>query len=104
MDKEKDATVAKRKNHNNIKAIGNPKTLKYLNLDLNSPMMRDAMNQLGLEDNDLDYSKCVEDFKPKKGEAPCLDKIVTMRYNHYRDRCIETINRVLDKRRTIKER
>jgi hypothetical protein len=45
MDKEKeDGAAAKRKNHNNIKSIGNPKTLKYLNLDLNSPMMRDAMN------------------------------------------------------------
>ena len=46
----------------------------------------------------------VEDFKPKIGEPKVLDKIVTMRYNHYRDRCIETINRVLDKRRVIKER
>jgi hypothetical protein len=68
LDKEKEATTTKRKNHNNIKAIGNPKTLKYLNLDLDSPMMRDSMNQLGLEDEDLDYKKCLEDFKPKKGE------------------------------------
>lgn len=69
MDKEKeDGAAAKRKNHNNIKSIGNPKTLKYLNLDLNSPMMRDAMNQLGLEDEDLDYRKNLDDFKPKKGE------------------------------------
>ena len=67
-------------------------------------MMRDSMNQLGLEDEDLDYKKSLEDFKPKKGEPAQLDKIVTMRYNHYRDRCIETINRVLEKRRTIKER
>ena len=59
---------------------------------------------MGLEDDDLDYSKSLEDFKPKKGEPVCLEKIVTMRYNHYRDRCIETINRVLEKRRAIKER
>lgn len=46
LEKEKQEAPAtsKRKNHNNIKSIGNPKTLKYLNLDLNSPMMRDAMN------------------------------------------------------------
>lgn len=104
MDKEKEDGAKKQKNHNNIKSIGNPKTLKYLNLDLNSPMMRDSMNQLGLEDDDLDYRKTIDDFKPKKGEPAQLDKIVTMRYNHYRDRCIETINRVLEKRRVIKDR
>jgi len=67
-------------------------------------MMREAMDSLGLLDEDLNYKKTADDFKPKKGEPCVLDKIITMRFSHYKDRCVETINKVLEKRRTIKER
>jgi len=57
-----------KKNHNNIKEVRNTKTLRYLNLDLSSPMMRESMDQLGMVEDDLDYRKSMDDFYPKKGE------------------------------------
>ena len=98
---KKDKTPKKR---NDIRELRSVRQLKFVNLDLDSPTISDAMIQLGLERDDLDTEKTIEDFMPNKSHQPILDQVVKLRFRHYQKRLVETINKVIEKRKLIKQR
>lgn len=55
----KDKTPKKR---NDIRELRSTRQLKFVHLDLESPTMREAIEALGLELDDLDTEKTADDF------------------------------------------
>ena len=49
--------------NNDIRLLTRPKQVRLVRLDLDSPRMRTAMKNIGLEKDDLDNKKTREDFE-----------------------------------------
>ena len=73
--------------NNNIKPLRNPKQIRFINLDFEDPLMKQALTSLGLVKEDLNNMKRLDDFSfdfNKQGEKlPIDDKIADLRFKHY---------------------
>jgi uncharacterized coiled-coil protein SlyX len=90
---------------NDIKALTNAKQIRMVNLDLESPRMKKALERLGLVREDLNNMKRMDDFAfdfDKNGDRlPVENKIVDLRFRHYQRKMMERINRVVAERRAV---
>jgi uncharacterized coiled-coil protein SlyX len=90
---------------NDIKALTNAKQIRMVNLDLESPRMKKALERLGLVREDLNNMKRMDDFTfdfDKNGDRlPVENKIVDLRFRHYQRKMMERINRVVAERRAV---
>lgn len=87
----------KPKKNNDLKEIRTIKQLERVNLDFDSPRLKQAMNNLGISIDEC-INKERSDFE-KKG----VDKdVIDLRFKHYKNRLIETLNMVLNERKNIK--
>eukprot|EP00347_Sterkiella_histriomuscorum_P015905 403355238 len=86
-----------RRPRNDIKDIRSYKQLDKVELDLESPRLKQACHQLGISLTEL--SKKKRDDFVQKG----LDEdLINLRFKHFQQRLIDTINNVLQERRQIK--
>jgi len=83
FNKLKEEVKDTKKLRNDIKEIRHVKSLRFVNLDLESPNMKEAMTGLGMLANDINTHKTLDDFIPHKSQPPVLDQIVKLRYRHY---------------------
>mgnify|MGYP007004898253 FL=1 len=114
--------------NNDIRPLVRSAQIRLVNLDLDSPRMREAMLSLGYEKEDLDTRKRKEHFRDDpegecrapspKGKDPLAaskdlkfntidnvnEELVKIRYKHYQDRLMDKINRALNARKQIKIR
>ena len=79
------------KSVNDIKPLKNLKQLENVHLDLNSPRICRAMGNLGLTK---------ENLKPTDIEV--VDDITQLRYEHFQNRLMDTINKIIIERSKIK--
>jgi uncharacterized coiled-coil protein SlyX len=90
---------------NDIKPLTNAKQIRMVNLDLESPRMKKALERLGLVREDLNNMKRMDDFAfdfDKNGDRlPVENKIVDLRFRHYQRKMMERINRVVAERRAV---
>ena len=61
-----------KKLRNDIKEIKNVRSLKFVNLNLDSPNMKEAMKSLGMQADDIQTNKTMDDFSPSKSQ-PVMD-------------------------------
>lgn len=90
---------------NDIKPLTLAKQIRTVCLDLDSPRMKQAMERLGLVNDDLNNMKRMDDFAfdyDKNGDRlPADNKIVEMRFKHYQRKMMERINRVVAERKVV---
>ncbi len=90
---------------NDIKPLTYAKRIRMVNLDLESPRMKKALERLGLVREDLNNMKRMDDFAfdfDKNGDRlPVENKIVDLRFRHYQRKMMERINRVVAERRAV---
>jgi hypothetical protein len=96
-NKDSKMNVEKVQKKNDIKEIRSIKQLNQVNLDLDSPRIKQAMENLGITENEL-FKKELQDFEQPGVEA----EVITLRHKHYQSRLVETINMVLEERKRIK--
>mmetsp|Transcript_40541 Transcript_40541/g.39059 ORF Transcript_40541/g.39059 Transcript_40541/m.39059 type:complete len:86 (+) Transcript_40541:135-392(+) len=75
------------------------KQLETIELDLYSPRLQKACVNLGIPLRD-----CIKWRKEHFVEKDLSEDIIELRYKHHQNRLIDTINRVLDERRKIKNK
>ncbi|CDW87200.1 UNKNOWN [Stylonychia lemnae] len=78
--------------------IKNFKQFEKLEMDLDSPTLRQAMINLGIPKEDL-QKKTRENF----AESGADDKVVDLRYKHYQNKMIQIINQLYQERKKVKE-
>lgn len=90
---------------NDIKPLTYAKQIRMVNLDLESPRMKKALERLGLVREDLNNMKRMDDFAfdfDKNGDRlPVENKIVDLRFRHYQRKIMERINRLVAERRAV---
>ena len=77
--------------NNDIKEIRHERQLDKLNLNLDSPRMKQAREDLGIP-----LEECIRkdrSFFEKKGLEP---DIVDLRFKHFQGRLIDTLNKILE--------
>jgi len=90
---------------NDIKPLTLAKQIRMVNLDMESPRLKKALERLGLVRDDLNNTKRMDDFAfdfDKSGDRlPADNKIVELRFKHYQRKMMERINRVLSERKAV---
>lgn len=89
-------TRRKRRAKNDIRDIRSFKQLDKVDLELDSPRFTQAADNLGISISEC-RKKPFDHFAKKGVDADLAD----LRYKHFQSRLIDTINRVLQERRTI---
>lgn len=83
------------KHTNNMNYLKKPYQIKLCRFDLDTPKMKEAMITLGLVKEDLITTKVLGDFYHPD------DAIANIRFKHYRNHMMETVNQLLAERRKI---
>lgn len=84
------------KYNNDIPHIRKLRQLERVNLNFDSPRLKEAMDDLGVTVEEL--QKKERSHFEKKGVDP---EVVDLRFKHYQGRLIDTLNRVGAQRRKI---
>lgn len=71
--------------------------MEKVNLDFDSPRLKEAMNNLGISIDEC-QNKEKSDFEKRGVDQDIID----LRFKHYKNRLIETLNMVLNERKQIK--
>ena len=95
-DAEEEKKEKKIKLNNDIRDIRTIRQLGRVNLDYDSPRLRQAMDDLGVSMDAV--TKQEKSNFEKKGVDP---DVIELRYKHFQARLIDTINRVIEQRREI---
>ena len=90
-DETHDMMRSSRKTQNDIKPLKSLKQLETLQLDLNSPRLQKALKNLGLTKANL---------KPKSVDV--TDDLSELRFKHFQNKLLDTVNKVLIERNNIK--
>mmetsp|Transcript_20464 Transcript_20464/g.20195 ORF Transcript_20464/g.20195 Transcript_20464/m.20195 type:complete len:114 (+) Transcript_20464:15-356(+) len=95
MSDSQEITKATAKSINDIKILKTTKQLDTIQLDLESPRMKEAMSNLGFTKENL---KMGASKKPEKED----DDVSKLRYEHFQNRLLTTINKIIAERNRIK--
>lgn len=95
MSESQEITKVTAKSINDIKILKSTKQLETTQLDLESPRLKEAMSNLGFTRENLKMSTLKKMDKDD-------DDVVKLRYEHFQNRLLNTINKIITERNKIK--